>query len=198
MDLPSGTLWAKYNVGVDPNKLEKPEDWYGEHFQWGETKSRDKSSLQEYAWWKDIIKDKPFAKENLIKYNIDDELTELELDDDAAYEDNNLYVMPTKEQFDELNANTELEIFAPGPNGKCYNDIDGLHGQLFKAKNGNSLFIPYNGCVLEKGPDYVGTGTYLWCRDKKLSNPESAYAFTYKTVSGAIRATCYGVRGVRK
>ena len=27
LDLPSGTIWCKYNLDVDPTKLSKAEDW---------------------------------------------------------------------------------------------------------------------------------------------------------------------------
>ena len=36
LGLPSGTLWCKYNLGVDPNQLSKAEDWYGKYYAWSE------------------------------------------------------------------------------------------------------------------------------------------------------------------
>jgi hypothetical protein len=36
LGLPSGILWAKYNLGVDIESLECNEDWYGNYFAWGE------------------------------------------------------------------------------------------------------------------------------------------------------------------
>ena len=38
LGLPSGTLWCKYNLGVDQNQLSKPEDWYGDYYAWGDPK----------------------------------------------------------------------------------------------------------------------------------------------------------------
>ena len=199
LELPSGTLWCKYNVGVDPNKLETPEDWYGDYFKWGEIEKSVDANINDYSWWKANEPDKKFAAVNFIKYNDKDKLDELEIEDDAAHNWNALCVMPTKEQFEELVANTEFEVFAPGSFGECYKGIEGLYGQLFKGKNGNELFIPYNGCVLEKGKyDYQGKNTYLWCRNKKISETECAYLFQYKKVHDAVRSTCYGVRGVRQ
>ena len=32
LGLPSGTLWYKYNVGVDPGQLENNIDWYGNYY----------------------------------------------------------------------------------------------------------------------------------------------------------------------
>ena len=31
LGLPSGTLWCKYNLDVDPNQLSKAEDWCGNY-----------------------------------------------------------------------------------------------------------------------------------------------------------------------
>ena len=38
LSLPSGTLWCKYNLDVNPNKLSKAKDWYGKYYAWGELK----------------------------------------------------------------------------------------------------------------------------------------------------------------
>ena len=46
LGLPSGTLWCKYNLGVNPNQLSKPEDWYGDYYAWGELKS----NKPKYNW----------------------------------------------------------------------------------------------------------------------------------------------------
>ena len=34
LGLPSGTLWAKYNLGVDPTDLDSEADWYGDYPTW--------------------------------------------------------------------------------------------------------------------------------------------------------------------
>jgi hypothetical protein len=36
LGLPSGTLWCKYNLGVDPNYLANPINWFGDYYAWGE------------------------------------------------------------------------------------------------------------------------------------------------------------------
>jgi len=46
--LPSGTLWYKYNLGVNYNKLDTPEDWYGNYYAWGETKIKDNYDYDNY------------------------------------------------------------------------------------------------------------------------------------------------------
>lgn len=70
LGLPSGTLWAKYNLGTDWDKLNqdpnntKWDDWIGNYYAWGELKP--KSEL-EYNW-----ENYKFANNlELIKYNKD-------------------------------------------------------------------------------------------------------------------------------
>jgi hypothetical protein len=36
LGLPSGTLWCKYNLGVNPNCLTNPVNWFGDYYAWGE------------------------------------------------------------------------------------------------------------------------------------------------------------------
>jgi hypothetical protein len=36
LGLPSGTLWCKYNLGVDPKYLANPINWFGDYYAWGE------------------------------------------------------------------------------------------------------------------------------------------------------------------
>ena len=36
LELPSKTLWCKYNLGVNQNQLIIPKDWYGDYYAWGE------------------------------------------------------------------------------------------------------------------------------------------------------------------
>ena len=35
LGLPSGTLWSKYNLGVNPNQLSKVKDWNGDYYAFG-------------------------------------------------------------------------------------------------------------------------------------------------------------------
>ena len=103
LGLPSGTLWAKYNLGCDWNKLindpnqSKLNDWYGNYYAWVETNpNKNEYNRLNYKFSKLYI-----------KYNKDDMLTELQLEDDAAYQVNHRMKMPTKEQCEELINNTK-------------------------------------------------------------------------------------------
>ena len=56
LGLPSGTLWCKYNLDVDPNQLNKTEDWYGKYYAWGElegnyyTEGKLKGNKHAFNW----------------------------------------------------------------------------------------------------------------------------------------------------
>ena len=120
LGLPSGTLWAKCNVGA------KTETEYGDYFAWGETKPKNEYSWENYKFG---------DENNLTKYNDEDKLTELELKDDAANVNmGSAWCIPTKEQFEELFKLDKKFI-------KNYNDTN-VPGMLFTSENGNTLFLP--------------------------------------------------------
>ena len=76
LGLPSGTLWAKMNVGAES------ETDYGLYFAWGETEGYADASTKAFSWsdykWTENDGD------TMSKYNATDGLTHLELADDAA------------------------------------------------------------------------------------------------------------------
>ena len=140
LQLPSGTLWAKYNLGVDDSNLEYPSDWYGNYYAWGETDIKDTTEYTKNQY--------KFAKNfssQMLKYNDIDQLTQLELADDAAYQLTKYNVfncrIPTVEQFEELLENTTQEWVSH------YKNIPGLFGKLFTGNNGNILFFPACGSI---------------------------------------------------
>jgi hypothetical protein len=122
LDLPSGTLWAKCNIGAND------EHEYGDYFAWGETKPK-----KEYIW-----KSYAFGK-TITKYNDEDKLTKLEPEDDAAHINmGGNWCMPTQKHFYELLEKTNWEFV------KNYNNTN-INGMLFNGKNGNTLFLPCAG-----------------------------------------------------
>ena len=138
LGLPSGTLWAKCNVGAN-----SPED-AGDYFAWGETSTKEMFDWKQYKYSEFIE-----GEYKLNKYCTDtscgvngfaDYLTELEPADDAAIVNwGDGWRMPTYEEFDELYKNTTFEW-------TTINDVD---GRLLTASNGNSIFLPATGFYLE-------------------------------------------------
>ena len=51
LDLPSRTLWSRYNLGVNPNHLLIPKDWYGDYYAWGELEPNKTKDHEIYFDW---------------------------------------------------------------------------------------------------------------------------------------------------
>lgn len=117
LGLPSGTLWAQYNLGTTQNEA------YGNHYAWGETATKNAFSWSNYKYCKD-------GKHNaLTKYNTKssygtvDNMTQLDEKDDAIKSSCGYYYgIPTKEDWEELIKYCKWTkhgngVVARGPNG---------------------------------------------------------------------------------
>ena len=188
LELPSGTLWATMNVGATS------ETDYGLHFAWGDTQGYTASQVgtgsgQKAFDWNDYVHG---TESNLTKYNSTDGLTTLELSDDAAYNlSNGQYITPTREQFEELIANTTSSWDST------------RNGYTFTSKvNGNSLFFPSAGyCCDTDSAGGIGSFGCYWTSSlsSTIKNAWSLYFDSRGTgVNGDER--CYGnsVRGILK
>ena len=186
LGLPSGTLWCKYNLGVDPNQLSKAEDWYGKYYAWGElegNKTEFSWSTYKYAeHYTDLLEtdcltkycNNPQKGYNQItkRWGFTDNLTRLLPEDDAAYQNKKLhnfkFHMPTKEQCEELinyTNNYWVNNYDPDKiehNPEDDKGIQDLNGIIFEGKNKNQLFIPAAGYRDSSGIYSVSYGCDLW------------------------------------
>ena len=185
LGLPSGTLWATCNVGAD--------DPYhrGLYFQWGSTVGyRENDVLNLVKRFNSDYRDYDFALRSYCgfnkynKYNNDDLLEVLELEEDAAH----AYMggdwrMPIKEDFDELLFNTIPVGFD--------NKVNGI---MFKSlRNNKELFMI--------GTDFVGDGFFknhnrdilLWSASSssRLTRYDCGCSFHANIFT---RSTCYNYR----
>jgi len=164
LGLPSGTMWAKMNVGA------KKETDYGLYFAWGETEGYAASQIpsQKKFNWGDYNfgSRSPFSK-----YDNDDEETALDLEDDAASVSmGGEWHMPTVEQCKEL-FNTDYVI------NEWVTDYQGsgISGRLFTSvSNGNTLFIPAAGVYLNGLIYDVNEFGNVWCSSLCIGNVNSA------------------------
>lgn len=113
LGLPSGNLWAKYNVGATS------EEEAGLYFQWGDTQGYtaeqvgDGEGLKafrqtDYKWSVDG------SSTNFSKYNASDGKTVLDPEDDAAHVNmGGNWRMPTFEEYKELCFNTDIYLVLP-------------------------------------------------------------------------------------
>ena len=177
LDLPSGVLWAATNIGAT-----NPEE-YGDYFAWGETTTKN-----DYSW-------STYRYGSLTKYNSIDELTELELEDDAATANwGGNWCMLTKEQIEELvnRAYTTTEWITQ----------NGVYGcKVTSLTNGNSIFLPAAGGRYGSSLKNNGSVCAYWSRTLNTGWTEYAYVleFTSSYISTDFIDRCYGrlVRAVR-
>ncbi len=183
LGLPSGVLWAETNVGAT-----LPAD-FGNFYAWGETAERETSSdgynYYDFANYK--YHDTIDGVETFTKYNSGSKLLTLATSDDAAYTNwTTKCWTPTKDQVQELIDNTTatLNVSKKNSNG---NEIEGVE---FKSKNGNSIFLPYNGYYEGAYYNYYYGGRYsplgcYWTNNLEPVENGSSYGFTkYKYVNG--------------
>ena len=139
MGFPSGTLWAKCNVGAE-NEYDM-----GLFFAIGETTGYyDASSGKTYSF-SDYKYADPTSDYKVTKYNSTDQINILELEDDAAYVNmGHNWRTPSQEQCEELINNTYVtKTYVTN-----YND-SGKNGVLVTSNiNGNTLFFPHTGYLI--------------------------------------------------
>ena len=185
LGLPSGLQWAAWNVGAT-----KPEE-SGLYFAWGEDKGYVVTCGElidaSQGAYNAIIKnadgsqmEKTFASDfsdyehydensGFTKYNSTSVLTPLANEDDGCYLAEKEMRMPTKEECEELIANTKSE-WTPKYNGS---DVNGM---TFTSKtNGNSIFVPAVGGVDSGVLGNFGLSGGFWSSSLSSSSVEEAF-----------------------
>ena len=135
LGLPSGLLWAKYNMGTDS------QTEIGDYYAWGETSTKKKYDSYNYKYYTgsdlDIIK----------KYNEKDRKTVLELEDDAANANLGVgYRIPTQEDWQELLDNCKWEaVTTTLPETIDPSQKKGIARWIVTGPNGKSIVLPMTG-----------------------------------------------------
>ena len=183
LGLPSGTLWAKYNVGAT-----KPEE-FGDYFAWGETTGL-KNGKTNFSW--DTYKWCNGSDKKLTKYCNDsnygndgfaDGKTELDLADDAAYANwGSNWRMPNYNQVKELIDNCNWE----------WTTLNGVRGsKATSKKNGNSIFLPAAGGYSRIGLENANTDGCYWSMSLYTDEPKFAQGLNISSDGGG------GLQGAR-
>ena len=179
LGLPSGTKWAKHNVGA------YSETDNGLYFPFGGT----------------VGLDSPYYDGNFdshkLKFNGDKKAT-LHLDNDAAHiHMGGKWHMPTKEQFEELL--DEKNTVSTWIYDYCIREVS---GRLFRSRiNDETLFIPANGFISNHQYVQNGQTCSLWTSSIDFSSVYNCTDFfcdKYNTYLARTSAyyVCIGIRGV--
>lgn len=195
LGLPSGTLWASWNIGA--NNAEE----FGDHFAWGETQPKDVYYWETYQHCIGVPSSLDdctltrYCNNPDFGYNgFTDDLTELLPEDDAATVNwGPDWRMPSKEEWEELLQHT-TSTWATSPNG-----VDGM---LFTASNGACLFLPaagFRSIDLFYWPGYYGCYN---SRDLYKDEPSDSWGMVFSVetdceVSFGWRIVGHSVRAVR-
>lgn len=167
LGLPSGLLWAEWNLGAT-----KPEE-SGNYYAWGETQPKEVYSWSTYRY---CTVDGEGSLQTLTKYNTSsnygspDNLTTLQAADDAAAQALGSGArMPTEEEWEELINNTTVE----------WTTVNGVNGRKFTAANGNTLFLP--AASYRDGSELSGAGSLgdYWSSSLFSDYPHRAWYFNF-------------------
>jgi hypothetical protein len=165
LGLPSGTLWATFNVGASC-----PED-YGDYFAWGETTTKEEYSWSTYKYCEGS--ETTFTKycsSSDYGYNgFTDNLKELLPEDDAATENwGSEWQMPSQSQLEEL--------FNDSYTTTEWTTQNGVYGRKITSRsNGKAIFLPAAGYREGTSLDFGRSFGYYWSRSLSTSDPGCAY-----------------------
>ena len=177
LGLPSGTFWAKCNLGATS------ETAYGDYYMWG---SITPNTASECTW-----QNAPFNGGNT-DYNADafNQVKNtvcpnniLAKGYDAAYKaTNGAARMPTQTDFQELIDNTTKE----------WTQMSSVNGWKFTSKTDTSkyIFIPAAGYCNDGSFSSVGDTGYVWSSSLYTSNPDNAWSLGIS--SGSCDMNIYG------
>ena len=168
LGLPSGTYWAKCNLGATS------ESGYGDYFMWGSTTSNTSTTCN----WANA----PFN--NGSSYYDDTYFNSvkntvypngiLAKGYDAAYKaTEGIARMPTVSEFQELIDNTKNE----------WTQVHSVNGYKFTGSNGNSIFIPASGGRSGSSFSKQSTNGYVWSSTLYTSVDGDALALRFNSDS---------------
>lgn len=187
LDLPSGTLWAPWDVGA--TKIGGP----GSYFAWGETEGDKKDdygqpffSGHNYKWFANYVND--FTTLTFDVMYGESYFSLLPEDDAATVNWGAKWQMPTLEQF------TELLLFCDKEWKEENWDGNGsLAGYMLTSqKNGKTLFLPALGGCGGHNLYCFGTGCNYWMKDVHKEDIMKAASPGYR--NGQWRIDYFGYR----
>lgn len=191
LDLPSGTLWAKCNIGANS------ETERGYYFTWGGTDGYPDASIKNFDYGDYELGNGGETAADMLKYNSTDGKTVLEKMDDSAYQYSyGLFRLPVEAEYQEiLNTNYVTNAWVTN-----YNDT-GVNGRLFTSKsNGNTLFFPACGIADNGSIDNVNVDGLYWSStlstENEINGNYLSFTSSYVAIMSSKRWHGQMVRGV--
>lgn len=156
LGLPSGILWAKYNIGANDYNEN------GEYFAWGETSvQRDNEyRFMDYKW-RDQIQNNKYSFNGL--ESLEDE------DDVAHVRWGGRWKMPTQDDFLELLHNCTFKWI----------DYENIHGVRAIGPNGKSIFLQAGGFKEHRKITDLNIQGAYWSSTKKIEVYQAAYVLRF-------------------
>lgn len=192
LGLPSGTKWAKSNIGASE------ETGYGKYFQYGAVNGYAEGEEYEFTWQNAPFNngseeyDEEYFNEHRDEFIRDGKLAP-EYDAAMAIEGNGSE-MPSVDDFRELVENTDSEWM---------DDYNGVAGRVFRSRtNDASLFFPASG--FRNGGETFGTGINFGLWATTLSSETGMAAWKMNSRSDNVSVNTNGrecgmvIRPVRK
>ena len=134
LGLPSGTIWAGWNVGAS-----SPEE-YGGYYAWGETEEKSDYAYDTYMY---------YNSQTGWYTNIGSDISGTQYDV-ARQKWGGSWRMPTKADFDELLSECTWTWYR----------YKGVNGYKVTSSNGNSIFLPAAGELYSTSSGLGGSGGY--------------------------------------
>ena len=154
LGLPSGILWAAYNVGAT-----SPEE-YGDYYAWGDTEIRSHFGGKYYVHIDPLTGDFINIGENICATEYD--VANIKWGDGAR--------MPRVEDIEELINNCSWTI-------RKLNSITGMH---ITGSNGNVIFLPFSGDEDSRDEPYGSLNEgYIWSCTRSATESDEAHALNY-------------------
>lgn len=173
LGLPSGTIWAGWNVGAS-----SPEE-YGGYYAWGETEEKSVYSWDSYKYWTDADGDSIAEDSEMINIGSDIRGTQYDV---ARQKWGGSWRMPTRDEISELITQSEWIWIA----------YKGINGYKVTGPNGNSIFLPAAGRFENYALKDLGRLGFYWSTLKNETDCEYAYELYFYKGYNSFGSNLYG------
>jgi len=165
VDLGLSVYWASYNLGA-----EKPEE-YGDYYAWGETKTKNSYTLDNYSYYNNSTKQYIDIGSDIAGTQYDAATANLGSD----------WRMPTRQEMIELKDKCTWE----------WTQISNVNGYKVTGPNGNTIFLPAAGTIISSSVSDPNEDFYYYSSDRY----EMVKNYTGQTMIVIMEAGDYRYRG---